>query len=248
MCSPMPWAIWTTPINGPPLIQREETMGSPSLLLKRKVVSATANADENAGVASRGLAARKPRKRRRLRVLFIRPPPPVLGPDNPGVPAVTLDEHPIPGAQGAIGGLGDDDRDAVVELDENLLAGPALDAVLDGVAGEAAAERAEHGPGAAVADLVADDAARRGAEDGTGAELVVALELNLLDAGDFAVTNRVLAKVGRAGAGGQHGSEEDEDRLLHDVGLRFDFDVDQVLEDDPLSRDARVGGMSGCVR
>src|SRR5262245_18342811 len=223
MCSPMPWAIWTTPINGPPLIQREETMGSPSLLLKRKVVSATANADEEAGVASRGLAARKPRKRRRLRVLFMRPPPPVLRPDDARVLAVTLDEHPIAGAQGAISGLGDDDRDAVVELDEDLLAGPAHDSVLDGVAGEAAAERAEHGPCTAVADLVADDAARRGAEDGAGAELVVTLELELVHAGDLAVTDRVLANVGRTRAGRQHGSEEDDDRLLHHVGAPVRF-------------------------
>src|SRR5262249_7550047 len=103
---------------------------------------------------------------------------------------------------------------------------PVLDLVLDRIAGEAAAEGADHGPGAAVADLVADDAARCGAEHGAGANLVIALDLDRFDTLDHAGTDGLLAKVRRARAGRQHGSEEDEYALLHDERLLFGIEGD----------------------
>src|SRR5262245_15986896 len=112
-----------------------------------------------------------------------------LRPDDPRVLAVALDDDPVPWAQAGVGGLRDDDRPAAVELDEDLLACPVLDLILDRIACEAAAERPDDGPGAAVADLVSNDAARRGPEDGAGADLMIALDLDLLDARDDAGTD-----------------------------------------------------------
>src|SRR5262245_25877913 len=99
MCSPIPCAICTTPSSGPPPVQRELAMDSPSLLVKRKLASAMANADENAGAASRGLAASMPRNRRRPRGLLMRSG---LRPDDPRALAVAFDDHPVSGAQARV--------------------------------------------------------------------------------------------------------------------------------------------------
>src|ERR1044071_8094612 len=140
MCSHMPCAICTTPIAGPAAIQREHAMDKPSVLGKRKLSSAIGNADESAGTASKGLAARKPRKRRRVTACSSLKG---LGPDNARALPVALDEHPVPRAQAGVSRLGNDDRSAAVELDEDLLAGPALGLVLDRIARQAAAKGAE---------------------------------------------------------------------------------------------------------
>src|ERR1044072_1983251 len=106
MCSHLPCAICTTPIAGPAAIQREHATDSPSVLGKRKLSSAIGNADESAGTASKGLAARKPRKRRRVTACSSLKG---LAPDDSRALAVALDEHPVPWAQPCVGGLGDDD-------------------------------------------------------------------------------------------------------------------------------------------
>src|SRR5262245_40375714 len=135
--------------------------------------------------------------------------------------AVAVDHHAIAHAQLRRTGLGDGDRRAVFEADQNPLTGPAIDTILYRVAGDTAADDAEHRRNvapAAATDLVSKQASGGGTSDRTDPELVVIVELDLLDLAHDSVAGRLFADdgtpatVGKLGAGAKGSSEDNSCR------------------------------------
>lgn len=113
-------------------------------------------------------------------------------PDHASIHPAASDLHPITYAKIGVGGLGDGNQNAVIELHRDVLPGPAVNVVvLDIVSGNTATERAQHHrdvPAGTCADQAADPDTGCSPYHRAQTKLMVAGKHHRLNTNDFSKT------------------------------------------------------------